>query len=307
MVRYPLVSVVLTTWNRRAELELTLYELTKQEYPNSEVIVVDNHSTDGTVEMVRERFPQVRLIVMPAPSYGPCESMNIGFANALGEYILALDDDSYPVAGGIEKAISKFLENPKLAALGFNITLTDAGVPWDVWPSDVLSHGTAQTGYLVPWAIGCGVLYRSEVLKEVGYYQAEYYTYGNEIEIGARILNAGYEIRFFPEIIVHHRLAQGGRKSGRALYFFLRNLIWFNWQYMPLAEALGNTAFMLGFYLLRSFRDGHLPYYLRAVCDGLGGVPAHVRRRTPLKPEVLGVVKSNRFLPSLTRWTDRLW
>ena len=81
------VSLVICVWNRRDDLRENLHAIGRQTLPPLEVIVVDNASEDGTPEMVREEFPDVRLIRMPHSGYGACETFNIGFATARGEYV----------------------------------------------------------------------------------------------------------------------------------------------------------------------------------------------------------------------------
>ena len=85
------VSAVISAWNRREDLRENLVALYDQTHPLAEIIVVDNHSTDGSVEMVKDEYSEVNLIEMPDSSKGACETFNIGFKAARNELVLILD------------------------------------------------------------------------------------------------------------------------------------------------------------------------------------------------------------------------
>src|SRR5690554_4798994 len=99
----PLVSIVILCWNRKKDMKESLNNIRKIDYTNLEVIVVDNCSTDGTVEMIEQDYPEVNLIKM-YKNIG-IEAYNIGFKNSLGEYIVILDDDSFPAKGAIQRMV----------------------------------------------------------------------------------------------------------------------------------------------------------------------------------------------------------
>ena len=90
MENNPLVTVNILSFNRRDYLKITLEKVFEQSYKNIEVFVVDNASTDGTIEMVKKEFPQVRLIQLKK-NIG-IAGWNEGFKNAKGEFVLVLDD-----------------------------------------------------------------------------------------------------------------------------------------------------------------------------------------------------------------------
>ncbi len=259
----PKVSIVITTWNRKGETEKTLRELGHQGYPNLEIIVVDNHSTDGTVEMIRQEFPYVRLINMPTPTYGPCESMNVGFANATGEYVVVLDDDSHPEPGVIAKTIEEFDQDPSIGAVAFKIT-TSAPQPGTSRYSDFRGDDPLED---VPVWRGCGSGIRREVLEKINYYSKVFFTYENEVDAGIKLHLEGYRIKYQPSLVVHHRLSQVNRGNWRMVYFGLKNDLLLIWKYLPLGLKIHLTISKLltvGFSAIRWRCFGH---YWRAIWD----------------------------------------
>jgi len=101
MNNQPLVTVNILSYNRKDELRNTLTKVFAQDYKNIEVIVVDNASSDGSSEMVKNEFPSVQLIQMEK-NIG-IAGWNEGFKIAKGDYVLVLDDDSYPEEQSIQK------------------------------------------------------------------------------------------------------------------------------------------------------------------------------------------------------------
>lgn len=234
----PLVSVVILTWNRRDDLRESLLKLKRQSHKNLEIVVVDNHSEDGTVSMLEKEFKEVKLIKLPK-NIG-VEGYNIGFKESKGEYVVVLDDDSSPLRDTIKKAIPIFTSNPKLGIIAGNIKNPDGGSETNDWVSVYEKIKGPTHGKAFPWFtfIGCGAVIKKEVFKKAGYYPPEYFLYWNENDFSARVLAAGYEIEYHPEIVFEHRVSKSQRPSGRKAFYATRNMYWFVLKYFPLFLVL---------------------------------------------------------------------
>ena len=120
----PMITFVLSTFNRRSTLFITLEKLKSLESStdfSTEIVVVDNASSDGTADAVAGEFPSVRL-VRQRKNRGAC-AKNAGLAEASGEYIVFLDDDSYPDVQSIRRMIEHFRGDPRLGAAVFDVVL----------------------------------------------------------------------------------------------------------------------------------------------------------------------------------------
>ncbi|MCA8972642.1 MAG: glycosyltransferase family 2 protein, partial [Planctomycetes bacterium] len=104
-------------WNRKDDLRENLQSCFAQTVPATEVIVVDNCSHDGTPEMVRAEFPAVKLVCMPHSDYGACETFNVGFASAGGDFVGILDDDVILPPDFIERMLAEFAAEPETTAV----------------------------------------------------------------------------------------------------------------------------------------------------------------------------------------------
>ena len=93
MFESPLVSVILVAWNSRADLERCLPSLMAQKYPNCEIIVVDNGSSDGSADWVASYYPKMRLL-RNEKNVGFAAAVNQGFAAARGEVLVELNPDT---------------------------------------------------------------------------------------------------------------------------------------------------------------------------------------------------------------------
>jgi len=226
------VSLVISVWNRRDDLRENLSAIAKQTVPAHEVIVVDNHSEDGTAEMVVEEFPEVRLIRMPHSRYGACETFNIGFASVSGEFTGILDDDVILPVDFIEKMLAEFASEPKTTAL-----LSPKGVEPEM-PAWYMDSEAVNTPRYMSTFRGCGSMAKSKALAEADYYDTRLFIFGNERDLTARLLNLGYRVKMVPSIEVFHKAPFGMRVGKRSLYFHVRNFWLYAFKYLPWSQVI---------------------------------------------------------------------
>ncbi len=197
----PLVTVNILSFNRKNDLRNTLQKVYEQDYKNIEVIVVDNASTDGTPEMVEKEFPEVKLIRLEK-NIG-IAGWNKGFEAAKGEYVLVLDDDSYPLEETIARAVRKMNVDENIGIVACNIFNTSMNFnETENWPENPYSF------------VGCGALIDRKKLDKVGYFDENIFIYLNELDLTARFLNAGFKVLFLNECKIIH--AQSFASRGKA-------------------------------------------------------------------------------------------
>jgi GT2 family glycosyltransferase len=141
----PLVSVVIPTFNRAYDLSECLDSVIRSDYPNMEIVVVDNNCTDGTFELVRQRFPMARL-VRSLENRGAAGGRNLGLQNARGTFVFFLDHDTVVAKDTISILVGVLARYP-------DIGLAGPTVYYYSHPSRVWAQGTAIdliTGLNVP-------------------------------------------------------------------------------------------------------------------------------------------------------------
>lgn len=211
------VSCVISTWNKRDFVRANLLALQQQTMLPREVVVVDNHSHDGTAEMIQSDFPDVILIKMPHSEAGACETFNLGFKKATSEFVAILDDDVVLPPNWIERMLDRIRREPDSTAL-----VTSQIIEPNMPDSYLLREDMRREAYLCTFR-GCGSLVRRAVLEAAGYYDEKFFIYGNERDLAARILNLGYRILLDPTIATFHGTPFGMKAGKRSLYYHVRN------------------------------------------------------------------------------------
>ena len=190
------VTAVISTHNRRDELLATLAGLRNLALPDLRVVVVDNASSDGSADRVRRDFPSVTLL--PHSDNAPMRGYNLGFAAVQTPFALALDDDSCPRPGAIERMVGRLEEFPGAGAIAANIVGRDGNSEWG--PEGNVDFSSAWFNL-----IGCGFLVRREVLVQTGGFDEDFGLYYNDLEFALRILAFGRCILFDRLAVVDHR------------------------------------------------------------------------------------------------------
>ena len=216
----PLVTINILSFNRRDDLRITLRHVFEQDYKNIEIIVVDNASNDGSIEMVKNEFPGVRLIALQQ-NIG-IAGWNEGFRIARGKYILVLDDDSYPEKDSIAKIVEIAENYATCAIVACRIEVPGRIVETKAWEKE----------YYVNNFVGCGALIRRSIFDLVGVFSDLLFLYVHELEFSMRVLNKGFSIIYADAATVIHERGLSNRTTDakrkldhRKLYYQSRNKI----------------------------------------------------------------------------------
>ena len=265
----PPVTVVITNYNRRDDLRLALASIERQDYPAHDVIVVDNISTDGSREMLRDEFPRVELIALD-DNLGMA-GYSVGFERARGDIIFQMDNDSQmPDTTVLSEVVRRFAEgSSKLAAVACRVEEYDMATD-DI---EVLRAKDERRGPIDSGGFHSGgVAFRRELIARAGYYHRSVFLYGSEMFVEMKLLAEGFDVHFFPEILMLHKSSKVAR-SGRGLYFELRNRYWFLRRFGDRSHKLRFFPPMLLHDLAYALFKGSLGTYLQAVRHGFGAMP----------------------------------
>jgi len=276
---WPQVSIVFVAFNRHDELATSLRKITEElDYPahRLEVIVVDNASSDGTAEMVRDRFPGVQLIRQPE-NIG-ASAWNVGMSTARGDWRLILDDDAY-IEGDAMKVAVRRAEAHRADLVSFLVT---SSMEEGFFNSDV--HSPGLLGF-----VGCAALFSRRAIESEPFYDPNIFIWGNELELTMRLLDRGFRHLYLPEVVSVHQkpIPRGDRDRERGLHFSVVNHR--HWAYtagklMQPADAVVVVArLLLRIALDARHRD---PRLVRALPEILAGFVHGLRFRRPVRPVV---------------------
>jgi hypothetical protein len=284
-MKNPKISILVLTINRKEFLKRALNSVRNQTFKDYEIIVVDNGSTDGTPEMIKKNFPEVKLIEMKSNT--GCVGRNKGSEVAKGEILFSLDDDGYLEKNALKNTIKHFEEDPKLGVACFKV-LDPEKKEISNWPHNMPKEKYKDKEfYTTCFGAGAHAL-RAKILKKMPYfYNKDFFIYGEEFETSYKILNLGYDFKYFPDIIMYHKLNMVYKMSPKRYYFERRNMLWTYWINFPFFYAIKRT---LSFIIKDSLRvpkelwKAHLKY----IMDAFLSFPKIITKyRKPIKKEIL--------------------
>lgn len=203
---FPLVSIVIPSYNAEKTIGQCLESIKNQSYPNLEVIVVDDGSKDETIKSVSKY--NVSIIALEN-NYGAPHAMNVGAELAKGEYIFFLDSDALAPKWLIEKTVDILKKNADYAAGGGWYVANEGHRLYSLLVNiGMLSrlHGTKQVqvyeGRVVPQVYGCFLAFRRNVLEKEKFSEEVKAIYDQEFM--ARLASKGYKIFFAKDLFVFH-------------------------------------------------------------------------------------------------------
>ena len=261
----PLISVVVLNWNGSQVLDQCLKSLSDQTYRPLEIIVVDNASTDDSVDLIKKGFPGLKLIVNKR-NLGFGGGNNVGIQASQGSYIMMLNNDTRldprcieELKRGIEKE-DRYGACASKILLQYEDNLIDAaGIV--VCPDGLsIGRGRLERGELyddeveVFFASDCACLYRREMLEDIGLYDEDFFAYADETDMGWRAQLAGWRCLYNPRAVVYHlHSASSGTYSPMKAFLVERNRIWVAVKNFPISLLLFGQLFTFWRYVLQAY------------------------------------------------------
>ena len=294
------VSVVIVNWNAANVLNQCVEHVLKQTVLPDEILIMDNGSQDDSLSLlpVNQRIRICKL------------NSNLGFAAANNrallecttEYIALLNPDAFPVSDWLENLLNAARTNPGVAAFA-SLQLCDAepdiidgagdcyhvsGLVWrDRYRTAVMPSDTLQNKPIFS-ACAAAALYRRQLLIDVGGFDEDFFCYIEDIDLGFRLLLAGYKSLLVGSAVVRHigSASTGGQASDFCVYHGHRNLIWayvknmpglLFWLFLPL--HIGLNFFSIGYFAIK----GQGRIMLRAKIDACQGIRSMWQKRKTIQ------------------------
>jgi GT2 family glycosyltransferase len=224
-------------WNRRELLRACLESLTRQADVSFEIIVVDNGSSDGSADLAANEFGA--RVIRNSENRGFCAANNQGIAAARGEFVALLNNDAEAEPGwlaalhracskrsGIGMAASKILvwEDPRRIDKAAHLIFPDGQNRGR--GSGALDTGQFDREEEALWPDGCAAMYRTEMLRQIGGFDEDFFAYGDDAELGLRARIVGWTCVYAPDAVVrHHRGSTMGKGSAKRLALIERNRV----------------------------------------------------------------------------------
>jgi GT2 family glycosyltransferase len=297
----PKLTVVIVNWNGERFLNNCLSALMKQTISPYEIILVDNASTDASLDIVRN-FPSVRLLAQSVNlGFARANNLAIALADKESEWIALLNPDAYPEPRWLETLLSASYEQPSFGIFGSKLVvaanpkvLDGAGDAYHisglVWR---MANGepnvcSSEHNQEVFSPCAAAALYRRSAILEVGGFDEDFFCYVEDVDLGFRLRLAGYRCLYVPSSVAQHvgSGTTGGQHSDFSVYHGHRNVVWtyvkdmpglLFWAFLPLHLAMNVITLMM--FTLRG--KGKLIF--RAKRDAVLGLPKMWSKRRQIQ------------------------
>jgi GT2 family glycosyltransferase len=294
----PEVSVIVVSWNGRHHLEACLPAVAAQQDVSFEMIVVDNGSSDGTVDSVRAHFPDVRVVSVP-DNRGFAGGNNLGARHARGRFLAFLNNDTVADArwlrallDGVDHAAGFVLTTARIVYMHDPDVIDSAGDGMLRWGGafkrlhGAPAHLAANSGEVFG-VCGAACLMPRAVFEELGGFDEAFFVSHEDVDLSYRARLRGYRCRYVADAIVrHHGSATLGTVSAHGVFYGQRNLEWMYfkntpalllWRTLP-GHIVYNAAAAVHF-----ARLGLLGTFLRAKLAAASGLPRLLRKRAAVQ------------------------
>lgn len=263
----PVVSYFIPAYKDTKSLENCLNSIREQDYPNKEIIVTNDGNNKEVEQMIKDHFPEVKLINLPR-NHGHAGASNIGLANTKGEYIAILDDDSVIGENWTSKLVNKFKKTNE------NIGVIEPKLI-DRKDKKTTNIRYNEEKYLSKFT-SAGVLAKKSVLESVNYYDENFFIYKDDYDLAARILKKDYKILSFPSVTTYHTHDPNAKPSPFAFFYSTRNSYWFCWKHYDQYNAIMFTFYHFTKRGLRSIKYGYKKEFLKASIGSLRGLKKYL-------------------------------
>ncbi|MGR9107983.1 MAG: glycosyltransferase family 2 protein [Gammaproteobacteria bacterium] len=297
--RHDPVAVIIVNWNAGKWLERCVRAVYGQTLVPSEVILVDNGSSDGSTAAVVAQFASLR-VVETGTNLGFAAANNLAVRGVSPEcvWIVLLNPDAFPEPCWLESLLTAAQRSPQYAVFGSRLMTAEhpsivdgsgdvyhiSGLVWRAGHGRKIDLSGIQSREIFS-PCAAAAMYRKDVFLQAGGFDEDFFCYVEDVDLGFRLRLLGYRCWYVAESVAYHvGSAVTGRHSHFSIYHGHRNLVWtffknmpgaLFWVLLPLHLAL-NVASVFYFSL-----RGQAGLILRAKRDSLNGIPAmwHKRRR----------------------------
>lgn len=259
------VTIIVLNWNGGDDTLQCMESLQALRYTKVKFVLVDNGSTDGSVQRVREaKLARPPFIIETHANLGFAEGNNVGIRHALAngaDFVLLLNNDTVVAPDLLDELVAAAQASPRAAVLSCKIFYFDdpqriwyAGARWLAQRRHFEHVGIGQLdgpAFDVPsetgYASGCAFFMRADALRDIGLLDARYFLTYEESDLCYRARDAGWSVLYAPRGRLWHKVSAsfGGAESPLQLYFYSRNSLLWAERHLPRRDWLALLAHVL--------------------------------------------------------------
>ncbi|TAK95549.1 glycosyltransferase family 2 protein [Patescibacteria group bacterium] len=235
---FPLVYAVVVNWNSRDTISACLTSLFRSDYPNLQIVVVDNYSTDGSLEFIRQNFDRTHIIQNDRNvGFGMGANVAIRFAlEKMADYIFLINPDATIQPSALSQLVTTLQFNPQAGIVSPLITTGSKSSIWFAggiidWKKMRAEHQFEQPTIDKPleteFVSGCAMLVSKDVFREIGLFSQDYFLYYEDVGFCRRAKLKGFHILLDPRARVWHAETSEQRSAEKTYWLVFSALIFF--------------------------------------------------------------------------------
>lgn len=292
------VTIIIPNYNGKHFMEPCLKSLAEQTCKDFKILVVDNASTDGSVEYMKEEYPEIETLVLEK-NYGFSKAVNVGIRHADTPYVLLLNNDTtvephfvLEMIRAIERSRYIFSVSSKMIQMYHPEQIDSAGDLYTVIGWGICrGAGRSITNYTEDCEIfsACAgaAIYRRELFKKIGYFDENHFAYLEDIDVGYRAKIYGYKNVYCPSALVYHvgSGTSGSKYNAFKVKLSARNNIYVNYKNMPVLQLLLNLLPLTAGYLVKwifFLKIGFGKEYMEGIKEGFA--TCKEQKKVPFNP-----------------------
>ena len=236
MKKDSLVSILVVNWNGKEFIQKCLESLEGQSYKNFEIILVDNASTDNSIDIIEKNFPNVNLI-KNNENVGFAEGNNIGIKKSKGEIICLFNPDAVADKNWLSIMVNSLQSSKKIGAatgklfyLGDKFGKDKVFCTWskvNTFSANTYNFHDDEPISKVDYLSGAAMVVKKSVIDKIGLMDKDYFLYFDETDWCARMIRAGYELLYVPTAIAWHAVSGLVSDSNKKIYYIERSRVRF--------------------------------------------------------------------------------
>lgn len=279
------LTIIIPNYNGKHFMKPCLDSLMRQTYPDFQILVVDNASTDGSLEFIRENYPEIEVLSLDQ-NYGFSSAVNAGIRHASTPYVILLNNDTTADPRYVEEMLKAIESSPCIFSVSskmiqmYHPDLIDSAGDLYTLLGWGVCRGTGRpvTNYTnadeIFTACAGAAIYRRKVFQKIGYFDESHFAYLEDIDIGYRAKIYGYKNMYCPTALVFHvgSGTSGSKYNGFKVKLSARNSVWLNYKNMPLIQLCINFLPLLAGYFVKTLffcKIGFGKDYLTGLSDGI--------------------------------------
>lgn len=279
------VTIIIPNYNGKHFMEPCLQSLANQTCSEFQILVVDNASSDGSIEYMRENYPDIELISLNQ-NYGFSAAVNVGIRHSTTPYVLLLNNDTTVAPEFVDEMIKAIEKSPKIFSVSSKMIqmyhpglIDSAGdmytlLGWGYCRGGGLSISNHHTDDIIFSACAGAAIYRRDIFSEIGFFDENHFAYLEDIDVGYRAKIYGYQNTYCSSAIVYHvgSGTSGSKYNSFKVKLSARNNIYLNYKNMPVIQLIINfIPLLIGYFIKYIFflKKGFGKDYLAGIMEGL--------------------------------------